>query len=104
VLTNLPGLFAASESSRVNVTLVFVVLAFFEMKTRPADVAAHNVAVSELPRATDAIVPPARLAPRWSVAEAVRLVAPAGPMRTKSPQAGLLPAVVNSGQFASSNA
>ena len=43
-LTNRPGLFAASESSRVYVTLVFVVSAFFEMKTRPVVVAAHSVA------------------------------------------------------------
>jgi len=63
-LTNLAGLFASSVSSRVNVTLVFVVSAFFEMNTRPADVAAHNVAVSELPRATAAMVPPARVVPR----------------------------------------
>ena len=46
-LMNLAGLFASSESSRVYVTLVFVVSAFFEMKKRPVLVAAHNVAVSE---------------------------------------------------------
>ena len=61
---NLAGLFASSESSRVNVTLVFVVSAFFEMKTRPAPVAAHNVAVSEVARATATMVPPARVVPR----------------------------------------
>ena len=48
MLTNLGGAFAASESSRVYVTLVFVVSAFFEMKTRPNVVAAHKVDVSEV--------------------------------------------------------
>ena len=58
---NLPGLFAASESSRVYVTLPAVASsAFFEIKTRPVVVAAHRVAVSELPRATAATLPPVR--------------------------------------------
>jgi hypothetical protein len=61
---NLPGLFAASESSRVKVTLVLVVSAFFEMKTRPIVVAAHTVAVSELARASAATFPPVRPVPR----------------------------------------
>ena len=61
---NLAGLFEASESSRVNVTLVFVVLPFLEMKTRPAPVAVHNVAASEVARATATTVPPVRPVPR----------------------------------------
>ena len=61
---NLAGLFTSRESSLVYVTLVFVVSAFFEMKTRPSVVAAHNVAVSEVPRATAATFPPERVVPR----------------------------------------
>jgi hypothetical protein len=52
----------------VYVTLVFVVSAFFEMKTRPVFVAAHNVPVSLGARATAATAQPApvhaRLVPR----------------------------------------
>jgi hypothetical protein len=59
-----PGLFAASESSRVYVTLVFVVSAFLEIKTRPVVVAAHKVAVSELARPSAATFPPERVVPR----------------------------------------
>ena len=59
-LMNRPGLFAASESSRVYVTAVFVaLLAFFEIKTRPVFVAAHNVPVSLGARATAATAQPA---------------------------------------------
>jgi hypothetical protein len=63
-LTKRPGLFAASESSRVYVTLMFVVSAFFEINTRPVVVAAHKVAVSELARERAATFPPGRVIPR----------------------------------------
>jgi hypothetical protein len=63
-LTKRPGLFAASESNRVYVTLMFVVSAFFEINTRPVVVAAHRVALSEAARARAATFPPARVVPR----------------------------------------
>ena len=49
------------------------------MKTRPVVVAAHNVAVSELPRASAATFPPAASF-HGNPPVAVRFVAPAGPM------------------------
>src|SRR2546426_9711027 len=84
-------------SRRVNVTLPAAAFAFLEMKTRPVWVAAHNVPVSLAVRASAARKPPARV----PSAAAVREVAPAGPMRTKSPQAGFANDGVNSGQVAS---
>ena len=55
------GSFAASESRRVNVTAVEgSAAAFFVMNSRPVEVAAHSVPVSEGARAMRASVPPAR--------------------------------------------
>src|SRR5512133_1851359 len=71
------------------------------MNTRPVFVAAQRVPVLLGARSTADTNAPARSAP---YAADVRSVAPAGPMRTKSPQVGLAPSVVNSGQFASRNA
>ena len=62
-LTKRPGLFVASESSRVYVTLPAAASAFFEMKTRSDVVAAHIVPVS-LPRSIAATLPPERVVPR----------------------------------------
>ena len=86
-------------------TLVFVVSAFFEIKTRPA-----LSLPTKLPCQKCRARPPRRFRRHESfrgsrsAALAVRFVAPAGPMRTKSPQAGFAPEVVNSGQLASRNA
>jgi hypothetical protein len=78
------------------------------MKTRPVFVAAHSVPVSLGARSTAATKPPIRVVPYtgggkggMSEGVSVRSVCPAGPMRAKSPHAGLAPEVVNSGQFAS---
>src|SRR5436190_14644142 len=71
------------------------------MNTRPVFVDAHSVPVLLVARSTAETQQPPRSAP---YAADVRSVAPVGPMRTKSPQIGLSPAVVNSGQFASRNA
>ena len=62
------------------------------------------VPVSDADRSIAATLPPERLVPRKSPADAVRFVAPVGPTRAKSPQAGFEPEVVNSGQLASRNA
>src|SRR6185369_5589164 len=94
-----PGLMVPNVSSRVNVTKPAAASAFFETKSRPVVVAAHNVPVSLGARSIAATFPPDRLPSD----EAVRLVAPLGPIRTKSPQAGFAAEVVNSGQFASRN-
>src|SRR6266508_3856954 len=62
--TNRFGSFAASVSSRVNVTEVAgSASAFFEMKTRPVVVAAHSVDVSPGARSTATTLPPARSEP-----------------------------------------
>src|SRR6476660_5456130 len=100
-LTNRPGLFAASESSRVYVTLVFVVSAFFEINTRPTVVAPQSVLVSPPARASAATFPPRRVEPYAGVGEgegegaseavSVSSVAPGGPILTKSPQVGSAP-------------
>src|SRR5712691_6645465 len=59
--TNRFGSFAANESSRVNVTpLAGSAPAFFEMKTRPVEVAAQSVDVSLDARSTATTSPPAR--------------------------------------------
>src|SRR6266542_2951666 len=89
-----------SVSSRVYVTDPAAASAFFEMKTRPVVVAAHRVPVSLGARSIAATKPVARV----PYEAAVRSVFPLGPIRTKSPQTGLVPDVVNSGQFASRNA
>src|SRR2546429_8940252 len=102
-LTNRPGSAAADGgvSSRVQVPADGAAsFAFFEMKPRPVVVAAHSVPVSLGVRARAATKPPARV----PYAAAVRSVAPAGPIRTKSPQFGSVPEVVNSGQLASRKA
>src|SRR5690242_9466922 len=96
-LTNRPGALLASVSIRVNVTALAAASEFSDTKTRPVPVATHSVPVLLGARVMAATSPPARV-PREP---AVRLVAPLGPIRTKSPQAGSLNAVVNSGQFAS---
>src|SRR6266540_1135322 len=59
--TNRFGSFAASGSSRVNATdAAGSASAFFEMKTRPVEVAAQRVDVSVVARSTATTVPPAR--------------------------------------------
>src|SRR5919198_959433 len=59
--TNRFGLFGASESSRVNVTeAAGSASAFFEMKTRPLDVAAQSVELSPPPLSTATTSPPSR--------------------------------------------
>src|SRR5438874_12362594 len=62
LLIGRPGEFAASVSSRVNVTaLAGSASAFFEMKTRPRGVAAQRVELSLVARLTQATWPPARV-------------------------------------------
>src|SRR5689334_9848021 len=97
LLTKRPGSFDASVSMRVHVTLPGAASAFFETNTRPVPVATHKVLVSPGARSIAATKAPARS----PYEAAVRSVAPAGPMRTKSPQAGFDAEVVNSGQLAS---
>src|SRR5262245_32121117 len=93
----------ALSSSRANVTEPAASFAFFVMKTRPVVVATHIVPVSDAARSIAPTAPPLRPVPR-NPPLAVRFVLPAGPIWTKSPQAGLLNAAVNSGQLASRNA
>src|SRR4029453_9278563 len=75
--------------------------ALSEMNTPPVLVAAHTVPVLLSVRSTAATNAPARSVP---YAVLVRSVIPAAPSWTKSPQVGVNPEVVNSGQFASRNA
>src|ERR1700687_1069215 len=99
LLTNRFGEFAASESSRVQVTEAAGPSAFLEMNTRPVPVAAQSVPVSPDARATCAMKFPA-LVPR-----ALLVRSPADPpSSTQSPQVALAPSVMNSGQFASRKA
>src|SRR5215475_5066743 len=101
-LTNRAGSFAADVSRRVHVTDDAVgSFALSEMNTRPVFVAAQSVPVLLGARSTAETNAPARSAP---YAAEVRSVAPAGPMRTKSPQFGLALSVVYSEQLASRNA
>src|SRR5438132_14265754 len=97
-LTNRPGLFASSESSRVYVTELAAASAFFEMKTRPVVVAAQSVPVSLEVRWIAATLPPERVP---HAEEVSRVDGMPSPMITKSPQPALVANVVNSGQFAS---
>ncbi len=76
---------------------------FFEMKTRPVEVATHSVPVSDGARSVWASVPPFR-SPSAARVRSLALPAPPAtgpPSGTKSPHPGLFPGVVNSGQFAS---
>src|SRR5882757_5330895 len=100
-----------NESSRVKVTLPAATSALLDMKTRPTVVATHKVPVFFVVRARAAMLPPRRVDPYTGggngvnvEAVSVSCVAPLGPMRTKSPQAGFAPEVENSGQWASRNA
>src|SRR5437763_15109464 len=62
LLIGRPGEFAASVTSRVNVTaLAGSASAFYEMKTRPRIVAAHNVELSLVVRLIQPIAPPLRV-------------------------------------------
>src|SRR4029077_11034070 len=107
-LTNRAGSTEDEVSSRVHTTEALGSLALSVMNTRPVPVAAHMVPVLLGARSIAATqpVPAAAHAPSRSMPNAppVRSVLPVAPRRTKSPHAGLLKAVVNSGQFASRNA
>ena len=85
-------------SIRVQTTALAGASALVETNTRPAPVAAHSVLVLVATRSITATAPPRRVTP---YAVPLKLVAPVGPIRTKSPQAGSAAEVVNSAQFAS---
>ncbi len=81
-LTKRPGEFAASVSSRVNVTLVSgLASTFVEMNTRPRDVAAQSVVRPPRVRWVAASVPPTR-------SEAGPAVSFDVPSLTQSPHCG----------------
>ena len=92
------GSFAAVVSSRVQTTEDAVAFPLSETNRRPVFVETQIVPVLLGVRAMRETKPPSLSAP---YAADVRSVAPAGPMRTKSPQVGVAALVVNSGQFAS---
>src|SRR5438876_8115010 len=100
------GSFAADVSRRCHTTAAGSdAFALSVTKSRPVVVAAHIVPVFWGARASQATAPPARSAPNVTegstVFGAVRSRAPAGPIRTKSPQVGSDADVVNSEQLAS---
>src|SRR3954452_24015496 len=101
--TNRPGSTVEVVSMRVNVTDAAGASELSEMNTRPLPVATQSVPVLLGARsiAPTSPVPAAGTPARSPYDAAVRSVAPAGPMRTKSPHVGLAAEVVNSGQFAS---
>src|SRR5437879_2619239 len=99
------GSFVARESSRFQTTDdAEGSFPLSEMKSRPVPVAAQSVPVLLGARSIAATKQPVVAAGSWharSPQNALPRSEFAPPMRTKSPQAGLLDAVVNSGQFAS---
>src|SRR6267154_3086933 len=98
-LTNRFGSTLDDESRRSQTTEAAAASALLEKNTRPGDVAAHIVLESVELRTTAATVPPER-SPHSEEVSCVD--GTPFPMMTKSPQPGWFPAVVNSGQFASS--
>ena len=75
--------------------------AFLDTNTRPTDVAAHIVPVSAVVRSIAATLPPPRLPSPGAVRSPALPAPPGPPSASKSPQPTFVPAVVNSGQFAS---
>src|ERR1700674_358437 len=91
-------------STLFQTTVAAAALALSVMNTRPALVAAHIEPMFCAVRWIQATAPPRRVAPYARLSVSVMSVAPAGPIRTKSPQPGCVADVVNSGQLASRKA